>query len=166
MSMSAPIIHIEFRSSDFTRTAAFYAELFDWQTQHNASSTYMKLEAGEDGMSGGWIRAELSQAPGPLAYIAVDDLAAKMAEVEKAGGRVIVPHMPFAGGGEIGLFADPDGNVIGLWMRKEKPAGSAAPAAKTAAPAAAAPAKPVAGKAAAPAKAPVAKALEKKPKKR
>ena len=26
--------------------------------------------------------------------------------------------LPFAGGGEIGLFADPDGNVLGLWQRK------------------------------------------------
>jgi hypothetical protein len=31
---------------------------------------------------------------------------------------VLVRAMPFAGGGEVGLFADPDGNVLGLWQRK------------------------------------------------
>jgi hypothetical protein len=69
----------------------------------------------------------------------VDDLSAKLDEVEKAGGRVLVRSMPFAGGGEVGLFADPDGNVLGLWQRKN--AGGAAEAAKPAAAKAAAPAK-------------------------
>jgi hypothetical protein len=116
--MGAPIVHIEFRSSDFGRTAAFYEQLFEWRTQQNASASYMKFD-GADGPSGGWVRADLVQAPGPIPYLVVDDLAGKMADVEKAGGRVLVGSMPFAGGGEVGLFADPDGNVVGLWMRKK-----------------------------------------------
>src|SRR5215471_19014860 len=128
--MGAPIVHIEFRSSDFGRTAAFYEQLFEWRTQQNASASYMKFD-GADGPSGGWVRADLVQAPGPVPYLVVDDLAAKMADVEKAGGRVLVGSMPFAGGGEVGLFADPDGNVVGLWMRKKAAETAAgAPAAK------------------------------------
>ncbi len=119
--MAAPIVHLEFRSFDFARTSAFYAKVFDWRTEQNASSTYMKLDADE-GPSAGWVRAELSQAPGPLAYVVVDDLATTLAEVEAAGGRVLVPKLAFAGGGEVALFADPDGNVVGLWMRKDRPA--------------------------------------------
>jgi predicted enzyme related to lactoylglutathione lyase len=136
--MAAPIIHIEFRSSDFGRTATFYSKIFDWQTQQNASAMYMKHDA-ENGPTAGWVRAEVSQAPGPMAFVAVDDLVAKLAEIEEAGGRIIVPSMPFAGGGEIGIFADPDGNVVGLWMRKDRPP-SAAPTPKPAATAKAAPA--------------------------
>jgi predicted enzyme related to lactoylglutathione lyase len=151
--MAAPIVHLEFKSFDFARTSAFYAKVFDWRTEHNASSTYMKLDA-EDGPTAGWVRADMSQAPGPLAYIVVDDLATTLAEVEGAGGRVLVPKMPFAGGGEIALFADPDGNVVGLWTRK---GGAAPPAAgKTAT-------KPAASVAAAPAKASAGKAPEAKP---
>src|SRR5262252_11190670 len=126
--MGAPIVHIEFKSSDFSRTAEFYGQVFDWKTQQNAASSYMKLDNPE-GPSGGWIRADLMQAPGAVPYLVVDDLPAKMAEVEKAGGRVLVESMPFAGGGEVGLFADPDGNVVGLWMRKKgAAAGPEAPA--------------------------------------
>jgi predicted enzyme related to lactoylglutathione lyase len=151
---SAPIVHLEFRSFDFARASAFYAKVFAWRTEQNATSTYMKLDA-EDGPSAGWVRAEVSQAPGPLAYIAVEDLAATLAEVESAGGRILVPKLPFAGGGEIALFADPDGNVVAIWMRKDHggkpalaapaapPAGKVA-AAKPAAPAAKAAAKPAA----------------------
>jgi predicted enzyme related to lactoylglutathione lyase len=127
--MSAAIVHIEFKSANFERTSAFYAKLFDWKTEHNASGSYMKSDSS-DGPSGGWIRADLVQAPGPIAYLVVDDLAAKLDEVEKAGGRVLVRSMPFAGGGEIGLFADPDGNVLGLWKRKAPSGNGATPAAK------------------------------------
>jgi len=123
--MGAPIVHIEFRSSDFGRTAAFYEQVFDWRTQQNASASYMKFD-GSDGPSGGWVRVDLVQAPGPVPYLVVDDLAAKLADVEKAGGRVLVESMPFAGGGEVGLFADPDGNVLGLWMRKKPTEGATA----------------------------------------
>lgn len=118
LGMAGPaIVHIEFKSSDFARTSAFYAKLFDWQTEQNASNSYMKFDGGA-GPSGGWVRADLVQSPGPVAYLVVDDLATKLDEVEAAGGRVLVRTMPFAGGGEIGLFADPDGNVLGLWQRK------------------------------------------------
>jgi predicted enzyme related to lactoylglutathione lyase len=135
--MPAEIAHIEFKSANFARTSEFYAKLFDWQMEQNASASYMKLTSG-DGPSAGWYRADLVQAPGPVAYLPVDDLPAKLAEVEEAGGRILVQSLPFAGGGEIGLFADPDGNVLGLWQRKAggapaapkppKPAAVAAPA--------------------------------------
>jgi uncharacterized protein len=134
--MAGPaIVHVEFKSSDFARTAAFYAKLFDWQTEQNASASYMKLDS-TDGPSGGWVRADLVQAAGPIAYLLVDDLAAKLDAVERAGGRVLVRSQPFAGGGEIGLFADPDGNVLGLWHRKNSGSDGAKPAGKSAAKAA------------------------------
>jgi hypothetical protein len=120
-----------------------------WETQQNAAATYMKLDGADGGLSTGWVRSDLSQAPGPLAYLEVDDLAATLAQVEKAGGRTIVAHRPFAGGGEIALFADPDGNVIGLWARKKSAAAPAqdAPAKSTK------PAKAAAAKSSKPAKA-------------
>jgi predicted enzyme related to lactoylglutathione lyase len=115
--MAAEIVHIEFKSANFARTTEFYARLFDWRTDQNANASYMKL-SGEGAPSAGWVRADLVQAPGPITYLAVDDLPAKLQEVERAGGRVLVPSLPFAGGGEVGLFADPDGNILGLWHRK------------------------------------------------
>jgi predicted enzyme related to lactoylglutathione lyase len=132
--MGAPIVHLELSSADFQQTAAFYGELFGWHTQQNATASYMKFD-GDDGPSAGWVRADMVQSPGPVPYLLVDDVGAVLDKVEKAGGRVIARRLPFAGGGEIGLFADPDGNVLGVWMRKKgegKPEPKAAPAAATA----------------------------------
>ena len=128
--MPAPIVHIEFPSVDFTRTAAFYGQLFGWQTQQNATATYMKFD-GDAGPSGGWVRADMAQSAGPIPYLPVDDLGKMLDKVERAGGRVMVRSMTFAGGGEVALVADPDGNVIGLWMRKRE--GGKATTGKTAA---------------------------------
>jgi uncharacterized protein len=165
--MAAPIVHIEFRSADFGRTAAFYSQLFEWHTQQNASGSYMKFD-GATGPSGGWVRSDLVQAPGPVPYLMVDDLAAKMADVEQAGGRILVASMPFAGGGEVGLFADPDGNVVGLWMRKKggEPPVTAAPAPAPAAAAAGEKPEASAKIAKPPAKAPVPKKAAKPPAKK
>jgi hypothetical protein len=79
------------------------------------------------------VRADLVQSPGPIAYLPVDDLPAKLDAVERAGGRVLVRSMPFAGGGEVALFADPDGNVLGLWHRKAAGGDAGNAAAKPAA---------------------------------
>lgn len=165
---ATPIVHIEWKSADFGRTAAFYARVFDWRTEQNASASYMKLDGG-DGPSGGWLRADFAQSPGPVAYLAVDDVAAKLQEIEEAGGRILVRSLPFAGGGEVALFADPDGNVLGLWRRKTG-AGSVATTASGASDKAAADASTENGKGNRPAatKAP-SKAISKpanKPKKR
>jgi predicted enzyme related to lactoylglutathione lyase len=115
--MAAPIVHIEFSSVDFPRSAAFYAQLFGWQTQQNGTATYMKFD-GDDGPSGGWVRSDMVQSPGPIPYVAVDDLGKALDKAERAGGRVVVRSMAFAGGGEVALVADPDGHVVGLWKRK------------------------------------------------
>jgi predicted enzyme related to lactoylglutathione lyase len=123
--MAAPIIHVEWKSANFARTSEFYARVFKWRTEQNGSGSYMKLD-GADGPSAGWVRADLVQAPGPVAFLTVEDLAATLAEIESAGGRVLVRSLPFAGGGEIALFADPDDNVLGLWRRKAGAADASA----------------------------------------
>ncbi|HVV49405.1 MAG TPA: VOC family protein, partial [Polyangia bacterium] len=86
--MTAEILHIEFKSANFARTSEFYGKLFDWKMEQNGSGSYMKLSGGS-GPSGGWVRADLVQSPGPVAYLAVDDLEATLGEVERAGGRVL-----------------------------------------------------------------------------
>lgn len=50
----------------------------------------------------------------PIAYWAVDDLDAKLAEVTAAGGTVKDAPREVGGGRRVASFTDPDGNVLGL----------------------------------------------------
>src|SRR6185436_487565 len=106
--MAGEIVHIELRSSDFTRSANFYAKLFGWRSDGAQSGGHLLFEA-PGGVSGSWIRTALTQAPGPVPFVAVDDVDQALAAVEKEGGRILVPRLPLANRGVFGLFADPDG---------------------------------------------------------
>ena len=61
----------------------------------------------------GWY--EKSQWP-EYRRIMVDDVDAKLSEIVSAGGRVIQPQTDIEGYGiSIGIFADTEGNVMGVY---------------------------------------------------
>ena len=44
----------------------------------------------------------------------VDDLKAYLDKVESMGGKTVMPPMDIPGGPTLALFADPEGNVVGM----------------------------------------------------
>jgi predicted enzyme related to lactoylglutathione lyase len=140
--MAGEIVHIELRSADFVRSADFYAKLFGWRTDGVQAGGHLAFEP-PGGVQGSWIRTALVQAPGPVPFVAVEDLDATLADVEQQGGRVLVRRMTLPGRGHFGLFADPDGNVVGVLAGRAPqsaggggaPASTSAPAAKSGKPA-------------------------------
>lgn len=48
-------------------------------------------------------------------YIGSDDLQETLSKIEAAGGRTLMPPTEVPGEGWFALFADPDGNTLGLW---------------------------------------------------
>jgi len=115
-----------------------------WRSPNGAETQHGDLAQLDRGAVD--VAGQAAQAPGPIAYLLVDDLPATLDAVERAGGRVLVRSLPFAGGGEIGLFADPDGNVLGLWQRKTGGDAGKPAAGKPAAAKAPKPPKPAAAK--------------------
>ena len=41
------------------------------------------------------------------------------ADIKEAGGKMVVEAMEVPGVGELSLFEDPDGRVLGLWKQKK-----------------------------------------------
>jgi len=119
--MPGEIIHIELPSRDFERSAAFYAKLFGWRTDGAQSGGHLLFQA-PGSTQGSWIRDALAEAPGPIPFVAVDDVDKALGEVEKQGGRVLVRRLTLAGRGTFGLFADLDGNVVAVLA--SRPAGA------------------------------------------
>ena len=48
-------------------------------------------------------------------YVQVIDINASLSQVEKLGGKVLVPASEVPGMGQFAWFADLDNNAIGLW---------------------------------------------------
>ena len=117
--MGMPVAFFEVVSADHERAQKFYAELFGWSVAADPTMDGYGLVdtgAGPDAVGGG---IGPSQAPGDTGvkfYVRVPDLQAALDRAEQLGGAPVLPPMDLPGGyGRIAVFADPDGNPVGLW---------------------------------------------------
>jgi predicted enzyme related to lactoylglutathione lyase len=109
----------EIISGDHDRAQKFYSAMFDWAVQADpAMGGYGLVDTGAgDGAVGGGIGPSLGEGDtGVKIYLRVDDLDKYLARAEELGGTRLVPPTELPGGyGSFAIFADPDGNPVGLW---------------------------------------------------
>jgi predicted enzyme related to lactoylglutathione lyase len=102
---------IELPAPDVAATKAFYESAFAWNLTNFGPTYACTMEGYVDlGLQGD--AAEATRAP--LAVIAVDDLEATLAAVERAGGRILKPIFSFPGGRRF-HFSDPSGNELAAY---------------------------------------------------
>jgi predicted enzyme related to lactoylglutathione lyase len=115
--MGQPVAFFEVTSTNHERAQKFYAELFDWTvTADPEMGGYALVDtgAGEGAIGGGIGPAEGE--PRVSIYVKVDDLETFLARAESLGGQRLVPPTDLPGDyGRFAIFADPDGNAVGLW---------------------------------------------------
>jgi predicted enzyme related to lactoylglutathione lyase len=113
--MGAQVIHFEVTGKDAKALQAFYSKVFDWTLDTNNPGGYgMYRPENGQGIAGG-IGAAQDGGPGQVTfYVHSDDPQGLLRKVEAAGGRVIMPLTEVAPETTIGLFADPEGHVIGI----------------------------------------------------
>lgn len=119
--MGRPVVHWEFWSEDPAKISDFYQKVFGWEIRHIPDMNYRLVETGgTGGINGGIMKPQRGPWPGKLAfYIDVDDLAAYGTKIQTAGGKVIVDQMEVPGVGQLSLFEDPEGRVLGMWKRQK-----------------------------------------------
>lgn len=119
--MPAPIVHFEIGCQNLDKTKAFYAETLGWEFAGNSPQMAMLGNIGPmapqktEGIGG-----HLSSLGHPphqyvTVYAQVPDIGATLAKVTSAGGKVVVPKTEVPQMGYFAWFADPEGNVVGLW---------------------------------------------------
>ena len=153
--MPNPFAHIELTTDNLKAAQKFYGKIFAWNLKEMPGMSYTMIDVG-GGTGGGMQTKPMPDAPtGWMPYVQVDDVKATVAKAVKAGATAMLPFQEVGEMGSIGVFADPNGAVIGVWAEK----APAAPAKKAAKKAAAkktaakkAPVKKVAKKVSAPAK--------------
>ena len=117
--MGRPVVHWEFWSENPESISDFYKKVFDWEVRHIPEMNYRLVETGgEGGINGGIMTPQKGPWPFNLAlYIDVDDLDAYNDRIRKAGGKIVVDKMDVPGVGQLSLFQDPDGRVLGMWKQ-------------------------------------------------
>jgi len=111
--MAHPVVWFEVTGADGDALRSFYGELFGWEFHQIPGADYGIVAAVQPGIAGGVGAAENGPA-GLRFYIEVPDHDAALAQVARLGGRAVLPPTRIPGGTTISLFADPEGNVVGL----------------------------------------------------
>lgn len=108
----------ELMSKDVPAALAFYREVFGWTTRDSGlpGAGYTQIFVGGQAIGGALALTEEMCAAGAqptwLGYIAVQDLAAKTAELVAAGGKVLRPMVEIPGVIRFTIVADPHGAVF------------------------------------------------------
>ncbi|WP_375397811.1 VOC family protein [uncultured Sphingomonas sp.] len=120
-------IWYELLTTDVEGAKRFYGEIVGWTAAAHPSPDggmpYTIFNVGETGVAGVAMPPEgAPTGPQWLAYFHVEDVDAKLAELERAGGKTHMPATDLPGVGRIALVADPQGVVFYL-MKPAPPPG-------------------------------------------
>lgn len=112
--MAYPVTHFEINAQDAPATQKFYRDLFGWGIDTNNPDNYGVIDTRNEGTGiNGGIGASQQGRSWVTFYVECDDPAATLAKVERLGGRRVMEPMQSMNV-VYALFADPEGNVIGL----------------------------------------------------
>jgi len=108
---------VDVTSTDITATRAFYTELFGWGAEEPDPEFggYFNFTKDGERIAGAMAAMDPSMPSVWSIYLAVDDADAAAAAVEAAGGTVMVPPMDVGDLGNMAVYVDPSGAVIGTW---------------------------------------------------
>ncbi len=114
--MASPVVHWEISVTDHGRSVEFYSKLFGWEGKKAEGFDYTLFSpAGEGSIGGGIGPVPPGAKPMVTFYVRVDNLQAYLEKAEGMGAKTVLPPTPIPGVGSCAMFADPDGNVIGLF---------------------------------------------------
>ena len=112
--------HIEIPTTNLKKAKKFYGNVFGWTFQDLPEMDYVLFQAGS-GPNGGFYRVKKMPKKGQVnVYITVEDINAKLKEIKKAKGKVLVKRTEVGSMGWYAQFATPDGCHLSLWQTVPK----------------------------------------------
>jgi uncharacterized protein len=110
----AGISYLHIPARDAAASAAFYRDVFGWKLHGEPDKPGFSDGTGH--VIGRWVTDQaVTGTDGLRAYIYVADVDATLAAVTAYGGQVVTPPYP-EGTLRVALFADPAGNIFGIWQ--------------------------------------------------
>jgi uncharacterized protein len=118
--MAHGIEYVEFAVDDLEQAKAFYGKALGWAfNDYGGDYAGIKDPSNPDHEFGGLNpSSESPRGGGVLALARTDDVEADEATVLAAGGRIVIEPHEYPGGRRF-MFADPWGNVVGVYQPSE-----------------------------------------------
>ena len=109
------ISQLEVSADNREEAARFFEQVFGWKIQNIPEMDYSMADTGQDFRVGINPIKDGYPAGTVTFYIDSDAIEATLAEIEKHGGKTILGKSEVPGFGWFAFFADPTGNMLGLW---------------------------------------------------
>ena len=109
------VVHFEIPADNVERAKEFYTKLFGWDIKEISGMDYwMVTTSGKCPVNGGMMKR---QAPGQSItnYLDVSSVSDHAVQVEKLGGKIIMPKTAVPGMGYFAVCLDTENNPFGLW---------------------------------------------------
>jgi predicted enzyme related to lactoylglutathione lyase len=122
--MAGEVVHFEVPADDLERAQSFYRDAFGWQLDPMPEMSYTIVTTTkvddqgrptEPGAINGGMMTRQRPFTGPVIVISVDDVDGALERVRELGGEMLQPRTAVGDMGFSAYFADPEGNVVGLW---------------------------------------------------
>jgi predicted enzyme related to lactoylglutathione lyase len=111
--MGSPVVHFEVRSPDPDASRTFYGKLFGWTFPDGGMPGYTYVDTGALGALPGGISPLQGGDALVTFFVGVNDVTQTLKDAVAHGGRIVQPATAVPGV-TFGLFADPQGQVVGL----------------------------------------------------
>src|SRR5882724_11000419 len=108
------ILHLGGTGQDGEKLQKFCSDLFGWQLNADNAMNYAPGTL-TDAVGVGVAPAQ-DGTGAALFYIGVENVADSLAKAESLGGKTVMAPMDVPGGPTIGVLADPEGHVVGLFQ--------------------------------------------------
>ncbi len=109
------ITHLDIPVEDMTAGAEFYSALFGWQIAAPPGFEDYPMWQAPNQISGGGLAPRGPGFEQPRSYVEVDSIDETLALATERGATVVMAKNPISDTSWWAAFADPDGNVVGLY---------------------------------------------------
>lgn len=109
------ITHVDIPVSDLEKAGEFYGEVFGWQISAPPGFEDYPMWQAPNKISGGGLAPRSEGFTQPRSTVEVDSIEDTLAKVTQIGGTVLMEKSPITDTSWWAVFADPDGNEIGLY---------------------------------------------------
>lgn len=114
--MPATLRHFAINADDTARAQRFYGEVFGWTFKPWGPPDFYQTQDAGEGVRGalqGRREVDGQRMPGLELTFGVDDIAATVAAITAAGGRILTAPFHIHGVGHLVWFQDTEGNIAG-----------------------------------------------------
>jgi predicted enzyme related to lactoylglutathione lyase len=114
--------HISIPTTNLKKTRKFFESVFGWTCKELEDTDYTLFHAGTRPNGGFYTVKKMPKKGQVNVFIEVEDIDAKLKEIKKAKGKVLVKKTKTGTMGWSARFATPDGCILSLWQSAHREA--------------------------------------------